>query len=206
MSGYDIQASRDESRRPVREHGALFQSGVSRTNQFLRNPYDDSGTIEFHRHTAFGYRAMSIKKESLGDRVRRLREQKGWSQKKLASMIPGTSQQSIDQLEQGMVARPRYLLELALALDARQEWLLTGYGKPQASADGDVDYALLIPVMAAVEQALEALNLQLDRVHKGRLICTLYDYMLSEEGRSPEQLEAAARNIVRYEELLQRRK
>lgn len=65
----------------------------------------------------------------LGGRVRLLREKHGWSQQKLAAMIPGVRQQSIDQLEQGKVARPRFLPSLAQALGVPEKWLLTGKGK-----------------------------------------------------------------------------
>ena len=46
---------------------------------------------------------MAAAKNHLGDRVRKLREEKGWSQSELAAHLPGVRQQSIDQLERGAV-------------------------------------------------------------------------------------------------------
>ena len=63
--------------------------------------------------------------ETLASRIKRLREKAGVSQEALAKDC-GTSQQAIQQLEDGKVSRPRYLIELAAALDTSAEYLLHG--------------------------------------------------------------------------------
>lgn len=57
----------------------------------------------------------------IGERVRRLRGER--SQADVAEAC-GVSQQSIDALEKGLVARPRYLPQLAVALETTIEYLL----------------------------------------------------------------------------------
>ncbi|SOB76152.1 Phage repressor protein C, contains Cro/C1-type HTH and peptisase s24 domains [Marinobacter sp. LV10R510-11A] len=61
------------------------------------------------------------------DRVLRCRKQLGLTQQELAKKT-GVKQQSIQQLEDGLVKRPRYILELAEALGVAARWLLTGKG------------------------------------------------------------------------------
>lgn len=56
-------------------------------------------------------------------RIISLRQRLNWSQKDLADRI-GVSQQSINSIEAGLVARPKKLRELAAALRASQEYLL----------------------------------------------------------------------------------
>ncbi|OKP31334.1 XRE family transcriptional regulator [Serratia fonticola] len=65
----------------------------------------------------------------IGDRVKQLRFKRGVTQAELAARTQ-TSQQAIQQLEDGKVKRPRYLLELASALGCDASWLLTGKGSP----------------------------------------------------------------------------
>jgi len=89
--------------------------------------------------------------KSMGERVRRLRLEKGWSQSELATRLPEVKQQSIDQLEQGKVRRPRYLPELAKALGSSAQWLLTGVGDRLALA---LDAALLGDILVTMEQVL----------------------------------------------------
>jgi transcriptional regulator with XRE-family HTH domain len=139
-----------------------------------------------------------------------LREKRGWSQGKLAAMIPGVRQQSIDQLEQGKVARPRFLPALAQVLGIREQWLLTGKGKA-ASAKAkkmaeDLDSELLCDVIAAVERTLRERGMRLDNAHKARIVGALYTLMLNEPGNTDSKLEAAAENIIGYEKLRQRSK
>lgn len=60
----------------------------------------------------------------LGDRVRRLREHKGWNQSKLALMA-GVSQSHISDIEQGNKgAKDAVLIKLANALDTTTDYLL----------------------------------------------------------------------------------
>lgn len=54
----------------------------------------------------------------IGLKVKKRREEKGWSQDDLAKRIGGSvKQQNIQQLEDGTVKQPRYLNKLATVLD-----------------------------------------------------------------------------------------
>lgn len=70
--------------------------------------------------------------ESMGERVRYMREQTGLSQARLAEMA-GTSQQAIQQIESGKTERPRFLHEIAQALGVTIDWLKTGQDGPVAT-------------------------------------------------------------------------
>lgn len=74
---------------------------------------------------------MICKMKTIADRVRSLREGRGWDQSELARRISAISKkkvmpQSIQQLEAGEINRPRYLPELARSLDTTIDYLLTG--------------------------------------------------------------------------------
>lgn len=72
---------------------------------------------------------------SLAERVQERRQTRGLSQSALARRI-GVRPQSIQQLEQGAIAKPRYLLELARELGASPDWLLHGdEAAPQTTPD-----------------------------------------------------------------------
>jgi SOS-response transcriptional repressor LexA len=71
--------------------------------------------------------------QEIKDRVRDLRLQYRLTQDELARRV-GVKQQSIQQLEDGVVKRPRYILELARALNVRPEWLRDG-ALPQRHPD-----------------------------------------------------------------------
>lgn len=70
--------------------------------------------------------------KTIADRVKELREQRGWSQSELARQVSAVYRdgkikpQSVQQLEEGTVKRPKYLLELAKVLGTTPEYLLTG--------------------------------------------------------------------------------
>lgn len=53
---------------------------------------------------------------SFGEDVRKARMERGWSQQKLAEAV-GTTQASINRLEQGQSERPRFAPEIAAVLD-----------------------------------------------------------------------------------------
>lgn len=67
----------------------------------------------------------SLVMREIKDRVKDLRLQQDLTQDELARRV-GVKQQSIQQLEDGVVKRPRYLLELARVLNVRPEWLRDG--------------------------------------------------------------------------------
>ncbi|MER0014233.1 XRE family transcriptional regulator [Escherichia coli] len=62
---------------------------------------------------------------NIADRVKLRRAELSLTQAELASLAK-TSQQAIQQLEDGRTKRPRYLPELAAALKCSVSWLLTG--------------------------------------------------------------------------------
>jgi transcriptional regulator with XRE-family HTH domain len=65
--------------------------------------------------------------ENIGEIVRRLREEQGWSQSELARRVGGrVKPQNIQQLEDGTVSQPRYLSSLARAFGITVEQLLIG--------------------------------------------------------------------------------
>jgi len=68
-----------------------------------------------------------VDQKALGNRVRTRRDGLGLSGKALGEAC-GMSQQGVDNIEQGKVARPRNLLELAAALFTTPQWLLYGEG------------------------------------------------------------------------------
>ncbi|MFT5176346.1 MAG: transcriptional regulator with XRE-family HTH domain, partial [Gammaproteobacteria bacterium] len=63
--------------------------------------------------------------ESLADRLRRARKQKGWSQEFLAQRAE-TSQAVIQKIENGKSLRPRNIEHIANALSVRPAWLMFG--------------------------------------------------------------------------------
>lgn len=63
----------------------------------------------------------------IAERVKLRRAELGWTQAELAARAK-TSQQAIQQLEDGKTKRPRYLPELAAALGCSLKWILTGNG------------------------------------------------------------------------------
>lgn len=63
--------------------------------------------------------------ETIGDRVTERRNALGLNQVQLAALV-GKKQQNIQQLEDGVVKSPRYLLKLAEALGVTPHWLETG--------------------------------------------------------------------------------
>lgn len=67
---------------------------------------------------------------SISERVKLRRTELGLTQTELATRA-GTSQQAIQQLEEGKTKRPRYLPELSVALGCSVKWLLTGTNPPR---------------------------------------------------------------------------
>jgi transcriptional regulator with XRE-family HTH domain len=63
--------------------------------------------------------------ETLANRLRRARKQKGWSQEFLAQRAD-TSQAVIQKIENGKSLRPRNIERIAEALDVRPAWLMFG--------------------------------------------------------------------------------
>ncbi|WP_313684156.1 helix-turn-helix transcriptional regulator [Pantoea sp.] len=64
---------------------------------------------------------------NIGERAKQRRIELGLTQAQVAERT-GTSQQAIQQLEDGKTKRPRYLPELAATLNCDVKWLITGKG------------------------------------------------------------------------------
>lgn len=62
---------------------------------------------------------------TLATRVKERRTALKLTQVQLAART-GMSQQAIQRIESGQIARPRYLLEIAAALECCPEWLVNG--------------------------------------------------------------------------------
>lgn len=76
---------------------------------------------------------MSLKPiPDLAERLKYIRQIKNLSQSDLAQMA-GTTQQAIQQAENGKARQPRYLHNLAMALDLSIEWVLFGEVEVQKS-------------------------------------------------------------------------
>ena len=140
----------------------------------------------------------------IGERARMMRERKGWSQQQLAAKVPGVKQQSIDQLEQGKVRRPRFLPELAEALGVREEWLRTGEGRmarPQPEDDRDGNPDLVRDIVLGVDKALKRLGIAMSEDDRADVIGRLFELATSKDGAARADLAEAADIIVRYERL-----
>lgn len=62
---------------------------------------------------------------TLSERLKRRRTELNLTQADLA-VIAGVKQQTIQQIESGSTKRPRFLLEIASALECNPSWLLYG--------------------------------------------------------------------------------
>ena len=76
-------------------------------------------------HNTTGAIGLKPIRETLADRLRRARKQRGWSQEYLASRAD-TSQAVIQKIENGKSLRPRNIERIAKALDVRPAWLMFG--------------------------------------------------------------------------------
>ncbi len=74
-------------------------------------------------------KTADIKNSSLGQRVRDLRNAKGWTQTDLANMA-GVTYQNIQFCENDKIKMPRYIKELAESLGTSIEYLVKGEEQP----------------------------------------------------------------------------
>lgn len=72
---------------------------------------------------------VNIKNSSLGQRVKDLRNAKGWTQTDLANMA-GVTYQNIQFCESDKIKMPRYIKELAESLGTSIEYLVKGEEQP----------------------------------------------------------------------------
>lgn len=97
---------------------------------------------------------------TIASRVRFKRDELGLTQTELAERA-GTSQQAIEQLENGKTQRPRYLPELANVLGVTVDWLVKGSGDDNVTYVAPYkprqNYPLISKVQAgAWNEAIEA--------------------------------------------------
>ncbi len=71
--------------------------------------------------------------ETISQRIKQKREEMNISQDQLAKLA-GMKQQSLQAIEAGVTKRPRYLVELARALNCKPEWLLFGDDPEKSTA------------------------------------------------------------------------
>lgn len=89
----------------------------------------------------------------IGDRIRTIRKDLGWSQKEL-SRRSGVTQGLISQIENGTNQGTKYLAAIAAALDVNADWLATGKGSKKRTEQPSVmatNYGTpLVETLAAV--------------------------------------------------------
>lgn len=89
---------------------------------------------------------------TIAKRVQSKRSELGLTQAELAERA-GTSQQAIEQLENGKTKRPRYLPELARALGCEIDWLITGTKSGTNVAPAELGNKR-IPILSYVQAGL----------------------------------------------------
>ncbi|MCW0310513.1 putative HTH-type transcriptional regulator [Pantoea ananatis] len=89
---------------------------------------------------------------TIAKRVQSKRSELGLTQAELAERV-GTSQQAIEQLENGKTKRPRYLPELARALGCEIDWLITGTKLGTNVAPAELG-SKRIPILSYVQAGL----------------------------------------------------
>ena len=67
--------------------------------------------------------------KTIGERVKWMRKAKGWSQTNLANLC-GVTYQNIQNVEMGRISMPRYIQDLATALETTVEYLIKGEEEP----------------------------------------------------------------------------
>ena len=99
--------------------------------------------------------------ETLADRLRRARKQKGWSQEFLAQRAE-TSQAVIQKIENGKSLRPRNIEHIANALAVRPAWLMFGVNEVEDLDEDAVQVArawarLKEPERSAMQETIRRL-------------------------------------------------
>ena len=94
---------------------------------------------------------------SLGSRIKSLRNSKGLTQVKLASLAQIT-QSSLSELERGDTKKGfgETIVRLAIALGTSPEWLATGKGNPTERIEANVDESEAIAIYRALPLSLRS--------------------------------------------------
>jgi transcriptional regulator with XRE-family HTH domain len=109
--------------------------------------------------------------ETIGNRVRRLREGKGVARKDLAR-VAGMSYSGLSDLESGKAKSTTKLHRLATALGVDVDYLETG--KESQSQSVELDLEMLKSAIVSVKEALRTLGLELDAFLAAPLIAYAY--------------------------------
>jgi len=102
---------------------------------------------------------------SIGARVKRLREARNMSQVELAKAC-GCLQGNLSILENGSVKMPRYLVELARALEVSPEWLKTGEGDPHPTSFAEFRNYRYLDIGLRLRNTRKALDLSVRDICK----------------------------------------
>jgi transcriptional regulator with XRE-family HTH domain len=119
--------------------------------------------------------------DTAGQRIRRARENRGWTQQDLADRL-GISRASISQWESNLYRPGREAIRaLVKVLGKSQDWLLEGVGpeyerlperQPQ-SVDG-LDVLALANCIAMVDDGLAQAGMRVDTARRARVVALLY--------------------------------
>ncbi len=119
-----------------------------------------------------------MKTQTLGETIRKLREQAGWSQSELARRV-GVYPQNIQQLENDTVKQPRYLKDLARVFHKSMDELLedsksTHHARKKEIADYDLHLARRIA--SSTPEQIRVINLLIDAdPEKAKALLVLLD-------------------------------
>lgn len=99
---------------------------------------------------------MLCNMKTISDRVRSLREERGWDQSELARRVSAIAKkkvppQSIQQLEAGEIKRPRYLPELAKCLSTTVDYLILGRVDQRENVSAGPTIAGSVPLISWVQ-------------------------------------------------------
>ena len=106
-----------------------------------------------------GGQTKTVRKESLGERLRQKRKEMGWTQEQLAARA-GTTQAVIQKIENGKSLRPRKIDKIAAPLGVPPAWLMFG----------DSSYDDLDSEAIEVLRAWQKLDLESRRSFKQQLL------------------------------------
>ena len=106
---------------------------------------------------------------TIANRVRQLRKKMEISQTELGDLIGGVPYQSIQNLENGKVTRPRYLSKLADVLGCSTDYLLTGNEE-----SSKVNQAKLQTCISIVQRVVSTNAINITTDQQAKLVAYLY--------------------------------
>lgn len=116
--------------------GGLAANNLNRYIEWSLHVHENTNLLVLNQQGNLGcFATRFFVMSEIKDRVLKRRKLLGMTQDELAKKA-GVKQQSIQQLEDGVVKRPRYLLELSAALQCDANWLVTGKGEADLNLAG----------------------------------------------------------------------